>query len=214
MESRSRHFPCWNRFVRSYRSERPIFRAATGARWRDHARVSHATTGTLRRASGCKCVLDLPLSGSAMERRIIRAWCMYDWANSAYPLVISTALFPVYFSLIARDDAQAPLVTFAGVRWESASLYSLVIAASYAINALLVPVLSGIADWSGRKKTFLQVFCTLGAASCIGARILRSLASGHRACMRDACKYRLQRIAGLLQRIPAGDCATAAARSH
>ncbi|GIV50006.1 MAG: MFS transporter [Candidatus Kapaibacterium sp.] len=103
-----------------------------------------------------------------MERRIIRAWCMYDWANSAYPLVISTALFPVYFSLIARDDAQAPLVTFAGVRWESASLYSLVIAASYAINALLVPVLSGIADWSGRKKTFLQVFCTLGAASCIG----------------------------------------------
>lgn len=103
-----------------------------------------------------------------MKPKIIRAWCMYDWANSAYPLVISTALFPVYFNLIARDDAHTSIVTFAGVCWESASLYALVIAASYAINALLVPVLSGIADWSGQKRTFLHVFCTLGAAACIG----------------------------------------------
>jgi UMF1 family MFS transporter len=103
-----------------------------------------------------------------MERRVIWAWCMYDWANSAYPLVISTALFPVYFNLVARDHPQTTLVTFGGLRWESASLYSAVIGTSYAINALLVPVLSGIADSSGRKKLFLQLFCTLGAASCLG----------------------------------------------
>mgnify|MGYP000238800329 CR=1 FL=1 len=101
-----------------------------------------------------------------MNRRIIWAWCMYDWANSAYPLVISTALFPVYFTIIARDHAHSTIVTFAGLQWESASLYSLAIAVSYGANALLVPVLSGIADWGGRKKMFLRLFCTVGSLSC------------------------------------------------
>ncbi len=101
-----------------------------------------------------------------MNRRVVWAWCMYDWANSAYPLVVSTALFPVYFSLIARDSIGSAGVTFAGVRWESASLYSLAIAISYAINAVLVPLLSGIADWSNRKKLFLRVFCSIGSMAC------------------------------------------------
>lgn len=101
-----------------------------------------------------------------MQRRVIWAWCMYDWANSAYPLVISTALFPVYFNLVARDNPATTHVTFAGHLWHSPSLYALTIALSYAINAVLVPVLSGIADWGGRKKKFLNLFCTLGAASC------------------------------------------------
>jgi UMF1 family MFS transporter len=102
-----------------------------------------------------------------MNRRIVWAWCMYDWANSAYPLVISTALFPVYFSLIAPDRADSTVVTLAGIQWESASLYSLAIAISYAVCAVLVPVLSGIADWGHRRKMFLRVFCTMGAASCM-----------------------------------------------
>ncbi len=101
-----------------------------------------------------------------MNRRVVWAWCMYDWANSAYPLVVSTALFPVYFSLVARDSASSATVTFVGLRWESASLYSLAIATSYAINAVLVPLLSGIADWSNRKKHFLRLFCSIGALSC------------------------------------------------
>lgn len=103
-----------------------------------------------------------------MQRRVIWAWCMYDWANSAYPLVISTALFPVYFNLIARDHPATSHITFAGHLWQSSSLYALTIALSYAINAILVPVLSGIADWGGRKKKFLNLFCTLGAISCAG----------------------------------------------
>ncbi|MCS7301885.1 MAG: MFS transporter [Bacteroidota bacterium] len=102
-----------------------------------------------------------------MKRRVIWAWCMYDWANSAYPLVISTALLPVYFTLVARDHPTQPVVWFAGQRWESASLYSLTVSLSYAVNAVLVPLLSGIADRSGWKKRFLNLFSTIGASACI-----------------------------------------------
>lgn len=92
---------------------------------------------------------------------------MYDWANSAYPLVISTALFPVYFSIVARDGS-SNVVAFLGTSWQSASLYSLAIAVSYAVNAALVPILSGIADRSGWKKRFMALFCSLGAIGCVG----------------------------------------------
>ncbi|MCX7930493.1 MAG: MFS transporter [Chlorobi bacterium] len=107
-----------------------------------------------------------------MKRRIIWAWCMYDWANSAYPLVISTALFPVYFGIIARTSNGSNTVELAGTIWHTASLYSLAIAISYAINAALLPVLSGIADWSGRKKQFMSAFCTLGAVGCVGLALM------------------------------------------
>jgi UMF1 family MFS transporter len=33
--------------------------------------------------------------------KVINAWCLYDWANSAYNLTITTAIFPIYFSSVA-----------------------------------------------------------------------------------------------------------------
>jgi len=38
---------------------------------------------------------------------IIRAWCMYDWANSAYNLVITSTIFPIYFGATARNPQGA-----------------------------------------------------------------------------------------------------------
>ncbi|MEM9023279.1 MAG: MFS transporter, partial [Bacteroidota bacterium] len=97
------------------------------------------------------------------DRRIINGWAFYDWANSVYPLVINTAIFPIYYSAVAGDSLQ-----FLGVELKSASLYSFTLALSYLVVVVLSPFLSGIADYTGNKKRFMQFFCYLGALSCCG----------------------------------------------
>jgi len=97
------------------------------------------------------------------NKKIINAWAMYDWANSVYPLVINTAIFPIYYNAVAGDK-----VMFFGTELKSAALYSYTLAISYLVTALITPILSGIADYSGNKKRFMQFFCYLGALSCAG----------------------------------------------
>lgn len=93
--------------------------------------------------------------------RIIRAWTFFDWANSAYALVITTAIFPAYF--LAVTD---PEITLGGITLSNSSLYAYAISASYLLIALASPLLSGIADYGGQKKGFLKFFTWLGALSC------------------------------------------------
>ena len=38
--------------------------------------------------------------------RIINAWATYDWANSVYPLVISSAVFPIYYGMVFAENNQ------------------------------------------------------------------------------------------------------------
>jgi len=96
------------------------------------------------------------------DKRTINGWALFDWANSAYALVISTAIFPVYFTEVTPD-----IVKFASFEFTDSSLYTFAVAASYIIIAILSPLLSGIADYSGRKKFFLQIFTTIGSLACI-----------------------------------------------
>ncbi|MBI3142337.1 MAG: MFS transporter [Bacteroidetes bacterium] len=107
------------------------------------------------------------MSKQGYNKRIGNAWAMYDWANSVYSLVIGTAVFPLYYSHVVNPNGLQQLdVTFWGLQIDHAALLSYTISASFLCIALLLPILSGIADRSGRKKLFMQLFVLLGSLSC------------------------------------------------
>ncbi|MHB1562141.1 MAG: MFS transporter [Isosphaeraceae bacterium] len=94
-----------------------------------------------------------------LDRPELRAWAMYDWANSAMACVIITAVFPIYYSSVACE----------GMKAEDASrLFADVTTFGMAIIAVLSPVLGTMADFNGRKKTMLGGFLVLGALACAG----------------------------------------------
>jgi MFS transporter, UMF1 family len=95
------------------------------------------------------------------------AWAFYDWSNSVYNLVISSAIFPIYYGALFKIKGIDQL-TFLGINFEQNALISYVTAFAFLIVALISPLLSGIADYVGNKKKFMQFFCYLGATSCIG----------------------------------------------
>ena len=96
------------------------------------------------------------------SKKLINAWAFYDWANSVYSLVISTAVFPLYYSAVTDGE----VVSFLGMEWEHPdSLYSYALSFSFFIVALISPILSGIADYTGSKKKFMKFFCLLGSIS-------------------------------------------------
>ncbi|CAL2102929.1 MFS transporter [Tenacibaculum sp. 190130A14a] len=96
------------------------------------------------------------------DKKLINAWAFYDWANSVYSLVISTAVFPLYYSAVTEGKS----VHFLGMEWEHPdSLYSYALSFSFLVVAFISPILSGIADYTGSKKKFLKFFCWLGGLS-------------------------------------------------
>ncbi|MDQ3111464.1 MAG: MFS transporter [Bacteroidota bacterium] len=100
------------------------------------------------------------------DPKLIRAWTFYDWANSVYPLVISSAIFPIFYEAVTQEHLGGKINIF-GSEFINTEFYSYVVAISYLIVAITSPVLSGIADYSGSKKKFLRFFCYLGAGSCM-----------------------------------------------
>jgi UMF1 family MFS transporter len=104
------------------------------------------------------------------DPKIIRAWTFYDWANSVFPLVITSAIFPNFYDYVTTHDGDQFLgrtVNFLGHQFENQNIYSFVYAFALSIVVLIVPILSGIADYLGNKKRFLQFFCYLGSLSCM-----------------------------------------------
>tara|TARA_R110001632_G_scaffold23425_2_gene66297 strand:- start:2416 stop:3723 length:1308 start_codon:yes stop_codon:yes gene_type:complete len=100
------------------------------------------------------------------DKKLINAWAFYDWANSVYSLVISTAVFPIYYSSMTESfQNMDEKVTFLGTQWDSTTLYDYTMAFSFLIVACLSPILSGIADYKGNKLGFLKGFCLLGSLS-------------------------------------------------
>jgi UMF1 family MFS transporter len=96
------------------------------------------------------------------DKKLINAWAFYDWANSVYSLVISTAVFPLYYSAITKGET----VHFLGMEWEHPdTLYSYALSFSFLVVAIMSPILSGIADYTGSKKKFMKFFCALGSIS-------------------------------------------------
>jgi UMF1 family MFS transporter len=100
------------------------------------------------------------------DKKLINAWAFYDWANSVYSLVISTAVFPIYYSNLSETFADIEgNIHFLGTRWDPTSLYDYTLAFSFLIVAFISPILSGIADYTGNKLKFLKAFCLLGSLS-------------------------------------------------
>lgn len=96
------------------------------------------------------------------DKKTIRAWAIFDWANSAYALVITAAIFPNYFLAVTDEK-----INILGTELTNGTLYSFAISGAYLIIALFSPLLSGIADYGGRRKSFLKAFTTMGALACI-----------------------------------------------
>jgi UMF1 family MFS transporter len=97
--------------------------------------------------------------------KVLNAWAFYDWANSVYPLVISSAVFPIYYGSLFVDDLYVELL---GFNFKNTALISFLTAFAFVVLSFMTPLLSGIADYMGNKKKFLKFFCYSGSISCIG----------------------------------------------
>ena len=105
------------------------------------------------------------------NKKVITAWTFYDWANSVYNLVITATILPIYYKAVTiTEDANgneiSNMVHFMGMDFKNTTLYDLSIAFANLVVAAIIPLLSGIADYGGSKKRFMQFFCYLGAISC------------------------------------------------
>jgi len=96
------------------------------------------------------------------DKRVENAWAMFDWANSAYALVITTAVFPIYFTLVTDDQ-----FTLLGMQFKDDELLSFAISLAYIIIAITLPLLSGIADYGGKRMAYMKIFTWLGALACM-----------------------------------------------
>lgn len=100
--------------------------------------------------------------------KTVRAWYMYDWANSVYSLVVTTAIFPIYYKSMATSESGSDLISFLGYRIPNSVLYSYSLSFSFLVVAIILPFLSGVSDYAGKKKTFMKFFVFLGSFACMG----------------------------------------------
>ncbi|HEY6616827.1 MAG TPA: MFS transporter, partial [Vicinamibacterales bacterium] len=91
-----------------------------------------------------------------LGRRDLRAWAMYDWANSAFQTTIIAAIFPIYFHNVVAADLGDALSTS---RFAWATTIAIVIV------AVIAPLLGAIADFAAMKKKMLGVFLAIGVVS-------------------------------------------------
>lgn len=102
--------------------------------------------------------------------KIQNAWAFYDWANSVHSLTITSAIFPIYFPIAAVVlGSVTPNLLPVGnnILLPNTVVYSYTISIAFLILAVLVPIVSGIADYLGNKKAFMRFFCYLGSLSCM-----------------------------------------------
>ena len=105
---------------------------------------------------------DLP-KGS---KKLLNAWAFYDWANSVYTLTIASAVFPIFYEALFSERDH--YIDVFGLHLKNSALISFVTAFAFLLVAFISPLLSGIADYVGDKKSFMKFFCYLGALSCMG----------------------------------------------
>ncbi|RTL58664.1 MAG: MFS transporter [Sphingobacteriales bacterium] len=111
------------------------------------------------------------------SKRVINGWAMFDWANSVYNLVITSTIFPAYFEAIAEERREGDViyVHFMGREFVNTSLYNYALAFALLIVAIILPLLTSIADYKGNKKTFMAVFFTIGSLACGGLYFFKDL---------------------------------------
>jgi UMF1 family MFS transporter len=117
-----------------------------------------------------------PMSHAIVEKgnkKVMNGWAFYDWANSVYPLVITTAIFPIFYeSYVVHfteiiNGEEVNFVNFFGFKLINTALISILTAVYFILIVGILPLLTGIADAAGNKKNFLRFFCYLGSFSCM-----------------------------------------------
>ena len=100
--------------------------------------------------------------------KVIKAWAYFDWANSAYSLVITSTIFPVYYTAITTTKEHGDKVLFFGKWFVNTALTNYALSVGYLLMVFLLPILSSISDYRGNKKTFMKIFTYIGGSACIG----------------------------------------------
>ena len=103
---------------------------------------------------------------SRAEKKIIRAWCMYDWANSAFFTSIVSAIMPIYFVGLYRESLGSGVVFF-NFQFSATVVWALTGALGTFLIALSSPIFGVIADRSGIKKKLMTIFCVSGCLATI-----------------------------------------------
>lgn len=96
--------------------------------------------------------------------KLMNAWAMYDWSNSVYNLVITSTIFPMYY--LSVTGGEEGTINFLGAQLKNTTFYDFIISFAYLIIVLIAPILSGIADYGGYKKKFMEAFTLIGSISC------------------------------------------------
>ena len=100
------------------------------------------------------------------SKKLLNAWAFYDWANSVYTLTIASSIFPIFYSALFLTEIKK--VTAFGFEFKSTALITFVTAFTFLVVAFTSPILSGVADYVGNKKSFMKFFCYVGGLGCIG----------------------------------------------
>ncbi len=100
------------------------------------------------------------------SKKLLNAWAFYDWANSVYTLTIASSIFPIFYANLFLDS-EAPVNAF-GFEMKQTVLISIITAFTFLVVTFLSPLLSGIADYVGNKKSFMKFFCYMGSIGCFG----------------------------------------------
>jgi UMF1 family MFS transporter len=113
------------------------------------------------------------------NKKTIWAWCMFDWANQSYNMVITSTIFPAYYVYYTTfQNPDHDMVTFFGHKYVNTVLQTNVLGLSYLIIVVLLPILTSIADYRGNKKRYLQFFTWMGALACAGLFFFKPVAHG------------------------------------
>ncbi len=100
------------------------------------------------------------------NKKTIWAWAMFDWANQSYNMVITSTIFPAYYVAITANKQNGDMVNFFGHKYVNTVLSNYILALSYLIIVVMLPILTSIADYRGHKKLYMQVFTWMGSLAC------------------------------------------------
>ncbi|MFN3316206.1 MAG: MFS transporter, partial [Raineya sp.] len=113
------------------------------------------------------------------DPKVTNAWTMYDWANSAFSLVIASAVFPGYSESITKNPEGGSEVEFLGFTLKNTVIFEYAASLAFFLIAIISPILTAIADYSGKKKAFMQFFCILGGSACLMLTFFKDIATLH-----------------------------------
>ncbi|WP_316820061.1 MFS transporter [Pedobacter gandavensis] len=102
------------------------------------------------------------------DKKVIRSWAFFDWANSAYNLVITSTIFPAYYTIITTTAEHGDQVKFFGHTFTNTALSNYALSAAYLVMVILMPLFSATADYRGNKKIFMKIFTYIGGFACMG----------------------------------------------